>query len=70
VRGAAFFVGRPHHFEDKDQAREFFTTLTGLYKNLNYSPADSDEYRKYLTEIEKLERHGMAGTFASHAAAT
>jgi V/A-type H+-transporting ATPase subunit A len=61
-------IERPYRFAGKDQARDFFTALTGLYKNLNYSPAGSDEYRKYLAEIEQLERKGVAGKAAEGAA--
>jgi V/A-type H+-transporting ATPase subunit A len=61
-------VERSYRFADKDQARNFFTSLTGLYKNLNYSPAGSDDYRKYLAEIEALERQGVAGTISAPAA--
>jgi hypothetical protein len=31
-----------------------FTQITGLYKNLNYSPAESQEYQRYQKEIEDL----------------
>jgi hypothetical protein len=31
-----------------------FTQITGLYKNLNYSPSDSQEYQRYWKEIEDL----------------
>lgn len=42
----------------KDRARDFFTRLTGLYKDFNYSPADSEEYRRYQQEIDDLaEKH-------------
>jgi V/A-type H+-transporting ATPase subunit A len=63
-------IERPYRFEGKDHARTFFTALTGLYKNLNYSPRDSDEYRKYLKEIEELERQGMAGASTLRTTAT
>lgn len=43
-----------YRFKDKDEARAFFTQLTGLYKNWNYSPPDSAEFGKYRTEIEAL----------------
>ncbi len=36
--------------EDRDEARDFFTRLISLYKNLNYSPDDSAEYARYLRE--------------------
>jgi V/A-type H+-transporting ATPase subunit A len=43
-----------YRFRDKDEARAFFTQLTGLYKNWNYSPPESAEFGKYRTEIEAL----------------
>jgi V/A-type H+-transporting ATPase subunit A len=43
-----------YRFKDKDAARDFFTRLTGIYKNLNYSPEESAEYERYRQEIEKL----------------
>ena len=45
---------RDYDFDDADDGRDFFTRLTGLYKNLNYSPDDSAEYARYLREIEDL----------------
>ena len=45
---------RPYRFADKNQVREFFTTLTGLYKNLNYSATDSPQYADYRGQIDKL----------------
>jgi V/A-type H+-transporting ATPase subunit A len=45
-------------FDGKEQARDLFTRLTGLYKNLNYSRRDSDEFADYRRQIgELLERH-------------
>ena len=43
-----------YRFEDKDSARQMFTQITGLYKNLNYSPRSSPEYERYTREIEAL----------------
>ncbi len=43
-----------YRFKDKDEARDFFTRITGSYKNLNYSPEGSANYRTYQQEIEKL----------------
>ena len=48
-------ITRDYHFRDKDEAREFFTRLTGLYKNLNYAASDTDDYRKLVGQIEELE---------------
>jgi V/A-type H+-transporting ATPase subunit A len=54
-------IDRTYQFSDKDETREFFTSLTRLYKNLNYSHFDSNEYRNYLTQIEQLEQQGIVG---------
>ncbi len=40
--------------DDRDEIRDFFTRLTSLYKNLNYSPDDSAEFTRYLKEIREL----------------
>jgi V/A-type H+-transporting ATPase subunit A len=44
-------------FQDKDAARDFFIRITGLYKNWNYSRADSPDYERFMTEIEQLAGH-------------
>ena len=41
-------------FEDRDAARDFFTQLTSLYKNWNYSPVDSNDYTRFRDEISAL----------------
>jgi V/A-type H+-transporting ATPase subunit A len=46
-------IERDYGFENRDEAREFFTQVIGLYKNWNYSPQGSPEYVKYKTEIER-----------------
>ncbi|WP_081614115.1 V-type ATP synthase subunit A [Novipirellula maiorica] len=55
-------VDRDYDFETRDEAREFFTRVIGLYKNWNYSPPDSVDYQKYKTEIEAATRplHGTS----------
>jgi V/A-type H+-transporting ATPase subunit A len=47
-------VDRELGFDDKDRAREFFTRLTGLYKNLNYCSKDSPQYGDYRRQIDAL----------------
>lgn len=44
---------QPRTFKDKDGARDFYTGLTGLFKNLNYSAEDSPQYRKFMDEIRQ-----------------
>ena len=47
-----------YDFSERDSVREFFTRLTSLYKNWNYSPAGSEDYRRYKEEIAALaQRH-------------
>lgn len=43
-----------YNFADKETAREFFTKLTGVYKNLNYSAPQSPEFEKYRRAIDEL----------------
>jgi V/A-type H+-transporting ATPase subunit A len=45
---------RDYPFKDKEEAHRFFTQLTGLLKNLNYTPRDSVEYTGYLAQIDYL----------------
>ena len=47
-------VNRQYQFKDKEVARDYFTRLTGLYKNLNYAQEDSSEYTGYLKQIQEL----------------
>ena len=54
-------IDREYQFQDKDQVRDYFTRLTGLFKNLNYSRQDSDDYRRYIQQIGELERAYYAG---------
>ena len=43
-----------YHFADRDVARNFFTQVTSLYKNMNYSAPDSPDYEWYRSEITQL----------------
>jgi V/A-type H+/Na+-transporting ATPase subunit A len=47
-------IAREFTFTDKDQVRDFFTDLTGRYKNFNYSQEGSPDYEKYEKEIGRL----------------
>jgi V/A-type H+-transporting ATPase subunit A len=48
-------------FDDRDTARDFFTKLTSLYKNWNYSPVESNDYTRLRDEIRAL-----AESYESH----
>lgn len=47
-------VQRGYAFTDKDQARAYFTRLTGLFKNFNYAREDSPDYRRLQVDIDTL----------------
>jgi len=47
-------VRRDYTFADKTAARDYFTRLTGLFKNFNYAAPDSPDYQSYLRQIDQL----------------
>lgn len=47
-------ITRDYTFKDKDECREFFTDITGKYKNFNYTPTDSSAYKNYIKEMTTL----------------
>ena len=47
-------VMRDYGFSDRPAVREYFTRLTGLFKNLNYAETESPEYKRLLHEIDAL----------------
>jgi V/A-type H+-transporting ATPase subunit A len=53
VRG---LIQRDYPFQDREEARGFFTQLTGLMKNLNYAPQGSADYTTYRTRIDELAK--------------
>jgi V/A-type H+-transporting ATPase subunit A len=55
-------VDRSYRFDDKESARSFFTELTSLYRNLNYSARGSSDSRSYREQIDALaQRYGADG---------
>jgi V/A-type H+-transporting ATPase subunit A len=53
VRG---LIQRDYPLKDKEEARRFFTRLTGLLKNLNYAAEGSAEHAAYRAQIEEIVR--------------
>ncbi|CAM2850896.1 V-type ATPase subunit A [Legionella steigerwaltii] len=49
-------ITKEYEFTEKEEARNFFVKLTGLLKNLNYSPLNSDSYTSYYNNIIKLTK--------------
>ena len=47
-------IQRGYPFADKEEAHRFFTQLTGLLKNLNYTPRDAQDYTGYLAQVDDL----------------
>jgi V/A-type H+-transporting ATPase subunit A len=47
---------RSYGFKDKASARDYFTKLTGLYKNLNYAAMGSNDFQRIAKSIEDLDR--------------
>jgi V/A-type H+-transporting ATPase subunit A len=47
-------IGRQYNLSDKAEVRDYFTQLTGLFKNLNYSPDNSTLYQEYHGKILEL----------------
>jgi len=43
-----------HTFSEKKVVRDYYTQLTGLYRNLNYAASGSPAYQSYLQQIKAL----------------
>ncbi len=50
------WVNADYQFSDQNQVREYFTRLTGLFKNLNYAQFDSAEYQTLVKQIDELAK--------------
>lgn len=50
----SWLIDAAYDFPNKDAIREFFTRVTGLYRNLNYAADGSPEYDRYETQIREL----------------
>jgi V/A-type H+-transporting ATPase subunit A len=44
-----------HPFSDQSRIRDYFTRLTGLFKNMNYAVWKSNEYQQLLDKIAHLK---------------
>lgn len=47
-------VSADYRFTDQNYARDYFTRLTGLYKNLNYAQTGSAEYAELMVKINQI----------------
>ena len=57
-------VGKEYRFSDKPQIQDYFTRLTGLFKNFNYAREDSPEYQDLFKQIDQLA--GQLGVAVQH----
>jgi V/A-type H+-transporting ATPase subunit A len=48
-------VTKGYNFSTKDDIRQYFLKITGLFKNLNYAEFNSNEFNAILEEIKKLD---------------
>lgn len=46
--------GQDYNFSDKAQVQDYFTRLTGLFKNFNYAGKDTPQYNDLLKQIDEL----------------
>ena len=47
-------VERDYKFIDKNESRDYFTRLTGLFKNFNYAADETPEYKDLMKQIDDL----------------
>lgn len=47
-------VTRSYNFTTKEQVRDYFTRLTGLFRNFNYAAVNSPDYGRLVSSIDKL----------------
>jgi V/A-type H+/Na+-transporting ATPase subunit A len=47
-------VTRSYNFADKKEVRDYFTRLTGLFRNFNYAAENSPDYERLIQEIDEL----------------
>jgi V/A-type H+-transporting ATPase subunit A len=55
-------INDQYAFEDKEQARVFFTDLIGLFKNLNSAASNSDDFARFHGRILELRATALAST--------
>ncbi|MCK9607198.1 MAG: V-type ATP synthase subunit A [Methylomonas sp.] len=52
-------ISDDYRFTDQNHARDYFTRLTGLFKNLNYAVWQSNDYKQLLDKIINLKTAAM-----------
>ena len=52
-------VTRDYAFKDKAEARDYFTRITGLFKNFNYAAEDAPAYGDLLKQIDDMSASAL-----------
>ena len=60
-------ITRDYRFDSKAQAQDYFTRLTGLFRNLNYARQDTPDYRSLLQQIDELAESASPYAEKQHA---
>ena len=47
-------IRQQYRFADKEEVRDYFMKLTGLFKNMHYAHFESPEYNSYMSRIQEL----------------
>ncbi len=58
-------IHQQYNFADKDQVRDFFMKITGLFKNMHYAHYQSPEYNNYMEKIQELRSQFAASAVAA-----
>ncbi len=56
-------VSHDYEFKTKEDARDYFIRLTGLFKNFNYAAEESPDFNDLLHQIHELaiKHHSKGG---------
>jgi V/A-type H+/Na+-transporting ATPase subunit A len=54
-------IDRNYQFDSNNDGPRLLHAFDRLFKNLNYSLMDSEEYHRYVAQIDELEKAAYAG---------
>ena len=58
-------IRQTYNFENKDQIRDYFMKITGMFKNMHYAHFQSPEYNSYMEKIQELRSQYAASAVAA-----
>ena len=62
---AVSLIRQQYNFADKDEAREYFMKITGIFKNMHYAHYHSPEYNGYMEKIQEMCNQYAASSIAA-----